>query len=310
LGDIRLGIMSVKTLDERARDTVASAAAAGLDHIGSIDHVSFRGGNGIDGLITAAACAGLHPTIGLYVGVYQLPLRHPLTVARQLSTLAHFAPGRLTFGIGVGGEDPHELENCGIDVHTRGRRADESLALVRRLLSGESVAFDGEFFRVRDARIEPVPHPPVPLIVGGRSNAALRRAGALGDGWIGAFNSSRRFKEAVELVAEHAERHGRRSVGWQHAMELWCGFGPIVERARERLAAMMERFYGLPFEAFERYCPTGTPENVAEALAPYVDAGCQNFNLIPIAASVDGAIQGAVEVKRIIERAVREPVGA
>jgi alkanesulfonate monooxygenase SsuD/methylene tetrahydromethanopterin reductase-like flavin-dependent oxidoreductase (luciferase family) len=308
LGDIRVGVMSVKTLDERARDTIAAAAAAGLDHVGSIDHVSFRGGDGIDGLITAAALAGLHPTIGLYVGVYQLPLRHPVTVARQLSTLAHFAPGRLTFGIGLGGEDALEFDNCGIDVHTRGRRTDESLALLRRLLSGESVTFDGEFFQVQNARIAPAPYPPVPLIVGGRSNAAMRRAAALGDGWIGAFNSPRRFKEAVELVAEHAERQGRRSVGWQHAQEPWCGFGRTVERARARLAETMERFYGLPFEAFERYCPAGTPEHVAEALAPYADAGCQTFNIIPIAESVDEAVESTAEVKRLVERAVREPV--
>src|SRR5262249_53663209 len=136
LGDVRLGIVSVKTLDERTRDTIMAAAAAGLDHVGSIDHVCFRGGEGIDGLITAAALAGIHPNIGRYVGVYQLPLRHPVLVARQLSTLAHFAPGRLTFGIGVAGEDAHEFENCGVDVHTRGRRTDESLALLRRLLTG------------------------------------------------------------------------------------------------------------------------------------------------------------------------------
>jgi alkanesulfonate monooxygenase SsuD/methylene tetrahydromethanopterin reductase-like flavin-dependent oxidoreductase (luciferase family) len=308
LGDIRVGIMSIETLDERARDTVAAVAAAGIDRVGSIDHVSFRGGDGIDGMVTAAALAGVHPTIGLYVGVYQLPLRHPVIVARQLSTLAHFAPGRLTFGIGIGGEDPQEFENCGIEVHTRGRRTDEALALVRQLLSGECASFDGEFFQLRDARIVPTPHPPIPLIVGGRSNAALRRAGALGDGWIGAFNSARRFREAVELVAAHAARHGRRSIGWQHAMEFWCGFGPTVEGARERLAATMERFYGLPFEAFERYCPIGTPDDVAEALAPYVDAGCKSFNLIPVAASIDEAIQGVAQVKRSIER-VSLPAG-
>ena len=96
MGDVRLGIVSVKALDERTRDTIAAAATAGLDHVGSIDHVAFRGGDGIDGLITAASLAGIHPSIGVYVGVYQLPLRHPVLVARQLSTLAHFAPGRLT----------------------------------------------------------------------------------------------------------------------------------------------------------------------------------------------------------------------
>jgi len=300
LSDIRFGITSVETLDERARSTIAAAGAAGLDLVGSIDHVSFRGGEGIDGLITAAALAGVHPTIGLYVGVFQLPLRHPVIVARQLSTLAQFAPGRLTFGIGVGGEDPHEFENCGVDVRTRGRRTDESLWILRRLLTGESVDFDGEFYQLHDARIAPAPYPPIPLIVGGRSSAALRRAATLGDGWIGAFNSARRFREAVDLIAEHADHVGRESIGWQHAMEYWCGFGPTVEDARRRLAVTMEQFYGLPFASFERYCPVGRPEHVAEALAPYIEAGCQTFNLIPIAASVDEAVDGVLQVKRAL----------
>jgi alkanesulfonate monooxygenase SsuD/methylene tetrahydromethanopterin reductase-like flavin-dependent oxidoreductase (luciferase family) len=298
LGDVRLGIVSVKTLDERTRDTIAAAAAAGLDHVGSIDHVAFRGGEGIDGLITAASLAGIHPSIGVYVGVYQLPLRHPVLVARQLSTLAHFAPGRLTFGIGVAGEDPQEFESCGVDVRTRGRRTDESLALLRRLLTGESVSFDGEFFQLQDTRILPVPHPPIPLIVGGRSDASMRRAGTLGDGWIGAFSSASRFAEAVTRVAEHGDRAGRGSVGWQHAMEIWCGFDTNVEAARTRLAETMQRFYGVPYESFERYCPAGRPEHVSEHLAPYLEAGCQTFNLIPIAGSVDEAIEGAVQVKQ------------
>ena len=298
MGDIRLGIVSIKTLDERARDTVAAAAAAGLDHVGSIDHVSFRGGDGIDGLITAAALAGIHPEIGLYVGVYQLPLRHPVIVARQLSTLAHFAPGRLTFGVGVAGEDPHEFEACGVDVHTRGRRADESLVLLRRLLTGEPVTFEGEFYELHDARILPAPQPPIPLIVGGRSDASMRRAGTLGDGWIGAFNSATRFARAVAAVAEHAERAGRGSVGWQHAMEIWCAFDGDVERARERLAAAMQRFYGIPYESFQRYCPAGRPEHVTEHLLPFLEAGCQNFNLIPIAGSVEEAVEGSLRVKQ------------
>src|SRR5262249_8402757 len=222
-----------------------AAAAAGLDHVGSIDHVCFRGGEGIDGLITAAALAGIHPNIGLYVGVYQLPLRHPVLVARQLSTLAHFAPGRLTFGIGVAGEDAHEFENCGVDVHTRGRRTDESLALLRRLLTGGSVTFEGEFFQLRETRIWPPPRPPIPLIIGGRSDASMRRAGVLGDGWIGAFNSARRFSEAATIVAEHADRVGRGSVGWQHAMEVWCGFDTNVEAARDRLAGTVQRVIGV-----------------------------------------------------------------
>ena len=72
-------------LGVRKGDRVAIAAAAGLDFVGSTAHVCFQGGHGVDGLTTVATYAGLHPTIGLYVGVYQLPLRHPVAVARQVA---------------------------------------------------------------------------------------------------------------------------------------------------------------------------------------------------------------------------------
>jgi alkanesulfonate monooxygenase SsuD/methylene tetrahydromethanopterin reductase-like flavin-dependent oxidoreductase (luciferase family) len=68
-----------------------------------------------------------------YVALYLLPLRHPVLVARQLASIAELAPGRLTFGVGIGGEDPHELEICGVDPRTRGRRMDESLEILREL---------------------------------------------------------------------------------------------------------------------------------------------------------------------------------
>jgi alkanesulfonate monooxygenase SsuD/methylene tetrahydromethanopterin reductase-like flavin-dependent oxidoreductase (luciferase family) len=310
VGDLEVGILTVETLDERARDRVAIAASAGLDYVGSTDHVCFRGAEGIDGLITVATLAGLHPTIGLYVGVYQLPLRHPLVVARQLSTLAHFAPGRVVFGVGVGGEDPHEFESSGVDVRSRGRRANEALYLLRRLLAGESVTFEGEFFRMEDTQVLPAPHPPVPLMVGGRSDAALRRTATLGDGWAGLFISPRRFADGVERIAEHADGAGRGPVAWRHAMELWCGFGPTAEDARSTLAATMEPFYGIPFSTFERYCPVGTPEDVAGALAPFVEAGCRTFHISPVASSLEEAVHGVAEVKKCLARAVSIPVGS
>jgi alkanesulfonate monooxygenase SsuD/methylene tetrahydromethanopterin reductase-like flavin-dependent oxidoreductase (luciferase family) len=308
VGDLEVGILTVETLDDRARDRVAMAAAAGLDYVGSTDHVTFQDGHGLDGLTTVATYAGLHPTIRLYVGVYQLPLRHPVIAARQISTLAHFAPGRLTFGVGLAGEDPHEVESCGVDMRTRGRRMDESLEVLRRLLSGEAVTFDGEFFRLEGTQVLPAPDPPVPLIVGGRSDPAFRRAATLGDGWVGVFVSPRRFAEAVERVDEHADRAGRGPVTWQHALELWCGFGPTGDDAREMLAEQMETFYELPFSALERYSPAGTPEDIAAALVPYVEAGCRTFHLNPVARWQEEAVYGVAQVKQCLARTVPVPV--
>src|SRR5439155_16851802 len=144
-------------------------------HVGIGDHISFHTGAGTDGLITATALAMLEPSLSIYLAVYLLPLRHPVPVARQLATLAQLAPGRLIFGVGVGGEDRHEVEICGVDPASRGRRIDESLQVLRALLSGRPVSFDGEFFQLDQALILPAPKPPIPIVVGGRSDAAVRR---------------------------------------------------------------------------------------------------------------------------------------
>ncbi|TFG95215.1 MAG: LLM class flavin-dependent oxidoreductase, partial [Myxococcales bacterium] len=107
---------------ERRRELLARVAASGLDHVFVADHVSFHDGFGMDGLVQAATLLASEPALSVQVGVYLLALRHPVTVARQIATLCESAPGRLVLGVGVGGEDRHEIEICGVDPATRGRR--------------------------------------------------------------------------------------------------------------------------------------------------------------------------------------------
>src|SRR5215469_6571839 len=161
---------------EELHAALARAADAGVDHLCVGDHVSFFVGAGSDGLITAASMLAGQAELLVYVGLYLLPLRHPVPVARQLASIAQLAPGRLTLGVGIGGEDRHELQICGVDPSTRGRRMDESLQILRALSSGKPVSFDGEFYSLHDALIVPEPSPPIPLVVGGRSEAAVQRA--------------------------------------------------------------------------------------------------------------------------------------
>src|SRR5262249_49773349 len=157
-------------------------------------------GAGSDGLITATSLLAAHAELPVYVGLYLLPLRHPVPVARQLATIAQLAPGRLTLGVGIGGEDPHEIEVCGVDPKTRGRRMDECLRILRGLANGTPVTFQGEFFSLNDALILPAPSPRIPLIVGGRSEAAVARAARLGDGWLGIWVSPRRFAAVRDQI--------------------------------------------------------------------------------------------------------------
>jgi alkanesulfonate monooxygenase SsuD/methylene tetrahydromethanopterin reductase-like flavin-dependent oxidoreductase (luciferase family) len=279
---------------------LARAADAGVDHVCVGDHVSFFVGAGSDGLITATALLSLQRDLPVYVGLYLLPLRHPVTVARQLASVAELAPGRLTLGVGIGGEDRHEIEVCGVDPGTRGRRMDECLKILHSLAGGEPVTFEGEFFSLQDALILPAPSPPIPLVVGGRSEAAVRRAGRLGDGWLGIWVSPKRFATVVDQISEEAATAGRDPSGFEHAINVWCGFGATRDAARAPLAAGMRTMYQMPFEPFERYSPYGTPEQVAEFLLPYVEAGCSTFNVIPCANDHESAIAAVGELRRLL----------
>src|SRR5262249_35588915 len=232
---------------ERLRTTLGRVADEGVDHLCVGDHVSFFVGAGSDGLITSAALLAVQTELPVYVGLYLLPLRHPVPVARQLATIAQLAPGRLTLGVGIGGEDPHEIEVCGVDPKTRGRRMDESLQIRRGLASGAPFTFGGRFFSLQDALVLPAPSPPVPLIVGGRSDAAVRRAARLGDGWLGIWVSPRRYAAVRDQITQQATTAGRDPSGFEHALNVWCGFGPTRGAARQPLAAQMHHFYRMPF---------------------------------------------------------------
>jgi alkanesulfonate monooxygenase SsuD/methylene tetrahydromethanopterin reductase-like flavin-dependent oxidoreductase (luciferase family) len=228
------------------------------------------------------------------VGVYLLALRHPVPVARQIATLCESAPGRLVLGVGVGGEDRHEIEICGVDPRTRGRRTDESLAALRALLRGEPVSHACEFFAFEQAWIRPAPAPPVPIVVGGRSDAALRRAGRLGDGWLGVWCSPQRF--ALARSAVEAEGAGR-GVGWRHGLQVWVGLDVDRARARDRLSRAMQQVYQISFERFEKYCPVGSAGEIADFLAAYAAAGARDFNVMAVAESSEAAIDGVAEVR-------------
>jgi alkanesulfonate monooxygenase SsuD/methylene tetrahydromethanopterin reductase-like flavin-dependent oxidoreductase (luciferase family) len=278
------------------RACVARAEAAGIDRLTVGDHVSFHGGQGFDGIVQAAVLAGLSTRIEVMTAVYLLGLRHPVPAARQIATVANLAPRRFVLGVGLGGEDPHELEICGVDPKRRGRRLDECLGIVRPLLTGETVDHHSEFFDIAAARILPAPSSPVPVVIGGRSDAAMRRTARHADGWLGLFVSAERYRAVIGQVEEVAASEGRTGVSWLHGMHFWCSFDP----APDRLKAAMEDLYQLPFEKFERYSPWGTPAEVAERVRPYLDAGATHVNLAPVSATAEETVDGVAEVRRLL----------
>jgi alkanesulfonate monooxygenase SsuD/methylene tetrahydromethanopterin reductase-like flavin-dependent oxidoreductase (luciferase family) len=275
-------------------------ADGGLNHVMVGDHVMFHGGVGNDGLTDAASVVTATDALDVYLAVYLMVLRHPVLVARQILTVAQLAPGRLSLGLGIAGDDRREVEACGVDPRTRGRRMDEALGLVRRLLDGETVSHEGEFFSLDEVRLHPTPEQPIPLVVGGRSDAALRRAGRLGDGWLGIWTTAARCVEIIGAVEAHGADAGRSGIDWQHGMTFWCGFGADRTEARARVAPAMEGFYRTPFDRFERYIPHGTVEEVADFVAPFVEAGCTTLNFIPFAGSDDAGIDAVADLRKLL----------
>lgn len=278
-------------------------ADAGLDHVTVGDHLSFHDGTGFDGMITANTMLSTHDRLSVLIGVYLLGLRHPVPTARQLATLSQAAPGRLTLGVGVAGEDRREVSNAGVDPKTRGRRLDEALTLVRRLLNGDEVTYEGEFFQLDAARILPAPEPRIPIVIGGKGDVAVRRTAEFGDGWLGIFCTARRFAETRERILEAADAFDRETPSW-FGVNVWCGLDADQGRARELVAARMERLYRMPYEKFQYIAPAGTPQQVSEFLQPFVASGAEHITLIPVGSSVEAEIDAVAEVREHLEKAV------
>ncbi|WP_026912390.1 LLM class flavin-dependent oxidoreductase [Patulibacter minatonensis] len=288
-----------RTAEDR-RTVLRSIGESGIDHIHLGDHVSFRNGTGWDGLITATSMLHMQDLVPVHLGVYQPVLRHPVLVARELSTLTELAPGRLVLGVGVGGDDPAEVRMCGVNPKTRGRRMDEHLPILRALLHGERVTHDGEFFQLDDVFLTPTPDPEIPILIGGRSDKAIQRTGRLGDGWQGIWVSADRFAQTVEQVEQAGADAGRTDVPWRHQMIVWCGLGDDRVKVREVVAHEMHAIYGIDYERFEKWSPAGTPEDLAEFLAPYAERGCSDFSLIAHGGELEETIEHVAAVKRLL----------
>jgi alkanesulfonate monooxygenase SsuD/methylene tetrahydromethanopterin reductase-like flavin-dependent oxidoreductase (luciferase family) len=284
------------------RTWVAAAEAAGIDGVFSGDHVSFHDGTGYDGLIHATAVAAASQRLTVWTAVYLLALRHPVTVARQVASLSSLAPGRFVFGVGLGGEDPHELEICGVDPKRRGRRLDAHLDVVSALLSGEEVTVDDEFLSIPGAIIRPVPQPRVPILVGGRSDAALKRTARTADGWISIWMAPQRAEAALATIADYAAGYGRPRPD-RNVLMVWCGLGDSAEHARSLVAPVMEGIYKTPFARFEKYTPCGTSEDIAEAIAPFVRLGFHDVMLNGVAEDEATVVAMSAEVGRHLSSA-------
>jgi probable F420-dependent oxidoreductase len=166
----------------------------------------------VDTVTTLAFAAAQTETIKLGSGIILIAQRDPIVLAKELSGIDVLSKGRLLFGLGVG-YVPGEFEALGIPYEERGARTSEHIEVIRTLWTEEQPAFDGRFTRFSGIQSRPLPvqKPHPPIIVGGMSPPALRRAVAQGNGWYGFFqdlDATRKALEGLEEAAKRVERPG------------------------------------------------------------------------------------------------------
>ncbi|KAB2381323.1 LLM class F420-dependent oxidoreductase [Actinomadura montaniterrae] len=166
-----------------------------------------------DPLDLLAYLAGRTSRIGLATGVLVLPNHHPVVLAKRLATIDALSGGRLRLVVGMGWMR-EEIEACGADFDSRGRRGDEQLQVLRKLWAEtgpEGASHDGEFFHFKGAMSypKPVQEGGVPIHVGGHTKAAARRAGRYGDGLQPLGVAGDELRGLVALMREEAEKNGR-----------------------------------------------------------------------------------------------------
>jgi probable F420-dependent oxidoreductase len=167
----------------------------------------------LDPLLVLMQVAARTQRIRLGTNVYILPLRHPIAVARMVTTLDVLSGGRVSFGVGLGWLE-EEFTAVGIDFASRAGRGREAIRALRALWTEEVASFAGRYVAFEPVRFEPKPvqRPHPPILVGGESEAALRRAAALGDGWYGVGHTPDTAGAQVQRLRALLAEHDRATV--------------------------------------------------------------------------------------------------
>lgn len=230
--------------------------------------------------------AGALSKIKLASGVLIPAYRNPIVLAKALASIENFAPGRIVLGVGTGWMR-EEFEALGVGYERRGARLDEYIEALRAIWSGDPTGFDGEFYSWPRSGFLPVPTSPIPIIVGGHSDAAVRRAARLGDGWAGITGQGQgagleAIAARVDFLHEQLEANGRSAdrfhISYQSA--LWFSDHPNPK---------------LPF--------TGPADEIAASIKKAADIGVTMIDLFvlgPAAVMIEAAERFNEEVRPLL----------
>jgi len=299
---LRFGVqLSLKPPQEQF-DLVRRIEALGFDAVFTGDHVSFHNPM-YESLTLLATYVPITSRLRLGTAVYLLALRAPAIVAKITAALDVLSGGRFIFGVGVGGENPKEFEVCEGPHGERGARVSEVIDGRRMLRRDSPATFKGRFTQFSGVSLDPKPmqKPGPPIWIGGRSDAALARAGRHGDGWVSYVVQPERYGQSLDKIRAAAAAAGRTLDRFAAAHLAFVTVGRDWESAKAVWAAALTKRYAQDFEPLARkYGIIGTPEQCAEQLERFRAAGCNYVILNPIGP--------AAEEREQVERLAAEVV--
>ena len=179
----------------------------------------------LDPFTLIPAMAAVTTTLRFSTFVVKLPVRGSVLVAKQAASVAVLSQNRFSFGVGVS-PWPDDYRIMGVPWEKRGKRMDEMIDIVRGLLTGEFFGYDGEIHQLEPIKISPVPTEPVPILVGGHSEPALRRAVTRGDGWMHAGGDPETLSKLLSRISELRVEHGKDKSPYEIHVISMDGFTP------------------------------------------------------------------------------------
>ena len=259
------------------------AEELGYDAMWVSEHIVFYVPT-FDAVTTMVALAARTSRIRIGSAVMLLPLRPPAAVAKAVATLDIISGGRVTLGVGVGGEYAKEFEVCGVPLHERGGRTNEAIEVLRALWTQDTASYHGKYVQFTDVSMQPKPIQPggPPIIIGGRSQAALRRAARLGDGYMPYLFTPQQYANSLDAIQRYASEAGRQLERFQATLYQFIYVADTHDAAFRQANTRLSTNYNQPFDQLvDRYCAVGTPETCIARLQAYIDAGAHDIILVP-----------------------------
>jgi probable F420-dependent oxidoreductase len=239
----------------------------------------------LEPMTTMAAVAARTQRLKFGPSVLVTPFRSPVMLARELAMLDYLSNGRMLPAVGIGAEQEREFRAAGVPFKERARRTDEAIEIMRRCWTGEEITLAGEFWQLERVTVLPRPvQDPFPVWIGGNSEAAMRRTGRVGDGWIPSFITPEQFRVGVDKTQEFARAAGREVPVDHFGTLVYFGFAPDHATALAAATPYIPR--GRVDDATLTRCTAfGPPDVLRERLDQYVRGGASKFILRPMVPS-------------------------